>query len=79
MDLYIWAYCIGQIGDACSCEGSHEIATLRETIERVNNYVVARSAHEEERMRRLEDLHREKLIAVSRFVDIFKDFIHKMT
>lgn len=63
----------------CNCECSQEMANLRETVERVNNYVVARAAHEEERIRRLEDIHREKLIAMSRFVDIFKDFIHKMT
>lgn len=64
---------------SCTCECSHEITTLRETIERINNYIVSRAAHEEERMRRVEEQHREKLIAIGRFVDIFKDFIHKLT
>ena len=63
----------------CNCECSHELANLRESIERVNSYVAARVTHEEEKIRRLEEMHREKLIALGRFVDIFKDFIHKMS
>lgn len=63
----------------CSCECAHEVTTLRDTVERINNYIIARSAHEEERMRRMEEMHREKLVALSRFVDIFKDFVIKMT
>ena len=64
---------------ACSCDCSHEVTNLKETVERINNYIVARAAHEEERMRRLEEIHREKLVALSRFVDVFKDFVMKMT
>lgn len=64
---------------SCSCECAHEVTTLRDTVERINNYIIARSAHEEERMRRMEEMHREKLVALSRFVDIFKDFVLKMT
>ena len=63
----------------CTCDCAHEVTTLRDTVERINNYIVARAAHEEERMRRMEDMHREKLVALSRFVDIFKDFVMKMT
>uniref|UniRef100_A0A7M5VGN6 Myb-like domain-containing protein n=1 Tax=Clytia hemisphaerica TaxID=252671 RepID=A0A7M5VGN6_9CNID len=63
----------------CTCDCSHEVTTLRDTVERINNYIVARAAHEEERMRRVEEMHREKLVALSRFVDIFKDFVMKMT
>lgn len=63
----------------CTCDCSHEVTTLRDTVERINNYIVARAAHEEERMRRMEEMHREKLVALSRFVDIFKDFVMKMT
>ena len=62
----------------CSCDCNQEILYLRESIERINNYVLARSAHEEERLRRLEEIHREKLISMTRFMDIFKDYIHKM-
>ena len=63
----------------CSCDCAQEVTTLRDTVERINNYIIARSAHEEERMRRMEEMHREKLVALSRFVDIFKDFVLKMT
>ena len=63
----------------CTCDCAHEVTTLRDTVERINNYIVARAAHEEERMRRMEEMHREKLVALSRFVDIFKDFVVKMT
>ncbi|XP_012553589.1 uncharacterized protein LOC101237947 [Hydra vulgaris] len=62
----------------CQCECSEEIASLRESIERTNRYILARAAHEDDRVRRLEDVHREKLIAMSRFADIFKDYIHKI-
>jgi len=63
----------------CSCDCAHEVTTLRDTVERINNYIVARAAHEEERMRRMEEMHREKLVTLSRFVDIFKDFVLKMS
>ena len=62
----------------CQCECSEEIASLRESIERTNRYILARAAHEDDRIRRLEEVHREKLIAMSRFADIFKDYIHKI-
>lgn len=62
----------------CDCDCNKEIIHLRESIERINNYVVARSAHEEERLRRLEEIHREKLVSITRFMDIFKDYIHKI-
>ena len=62
----------------CTCDCGEELKTLREKVERINNFIMLRSSYKDERMRKMREQNGERLIAIERVVDIFKGLIREI-